>query len=304
MAENQQYNYSSNQQNYYQYPQSKQLSNNPAPSNGSNQILSPRQVPQQNFYPSQLQNSQPPKNTVNSFVNGNNTPSSANSRMPSATLGQFNSSLQRSPEKFNDSAANPNSLANLMSSTPNLHKYDNHQEAPLEKSLQNLNLNKESHANYPGVPTVKSVPNFMQNPVPNNNHSINANIQSPTQTQSIPTVSSVPPSTQQWYPPTSVPKNIYGANQPPPQQQLQQQQQPIPQQNYYQKSNLQYQNIVQQPLPTYPRESVVRSGFNSLWGNETVDLMQNRHVLPATKVLPPPIKLNHQFHEAVNCSSE
>jgi len=41
-----------------------------------------------------------------------------------------------------------------------------------------------------------------------------------------------------------------------------------------------------------------------MWGNESVDLMQNRHILPQSKVLPPPIKLNQHFHEAVNCSPD
>lgn len=47
-----------------------------------------------------------------------------------------------------------------------------------------------------------------------------------------------------------------------------------------------------------------QSGFNRLWGNETVDLLQNRHILPTEKVKPPPIKLNHHFHEAINCNPE
>lgn len=76
-----------------------------------------------------------------------------------------------------------------------------------------------------------------------------------------------------------------------------------PQQNFQQ-----YPNIFQQPTAasSYPNQSqgVVQGGFNRLWGLDTVDLMQNRQILPPTKVLPPPIKLNHHFHEAVNCSSE
>lgn len=61
--------------------------------------------------------------------------------------------------------------------------------------------------------------------------------------------------------------------------------------------------IQQQPQP-YATPSVVQSGFNRLWGQESVDLLQNRHILPQTKVEPPAISLNNQFYEAVNCSPE
>lgn len=50
--------------------------------------------------------------------------------------------------------------------------------------------------------------------------------------------------------------------------------------------------------------SVTQSGFSKLWGQETVDLMQNRHILPPEPVQPPTIKLNNQFYESVNCSPE
>lgn len=85
---------------------------------------------------------------------------------------------------------------------------------------------------------------------------------------------------------------------PGPQQNIQQSQQEP------QRGNLQYQNIQQQqPFPG-PGGNVVQQGFNRMWGRETVDLMQNRHILPTTKVLPPPIKLNHQFHESTNCNPD
>lgn len=82
--------------------------------------------------------------------------------------------------------------------------------------------------------------------------------------------------------------------------------QPNLQQNQQQpRGNLQYQNFQQQPQQQQPGgNNVVQQGFNRIWGRETVDLMQNRHILPQTKVLPPTVKLNHQFQEAVNCSSD
>lgn len=113
--------------------------------------------------------------------------------------------------------------------------------------------------------------------------------------------------------PTPMNKRPMYPQQPPPQQQpqynpamtpmpQQQQQQQQPQQtnfNGYQNQQpadrLQYQN--QQP-------NVVQGGFNRIWGQDTIDLLQNRRILPMEKVAPPPIKLNHQFHEAVNCSPD
>lgn len=124
------------------------------------------------------------------------------------------------------------------------------------------------------------------------------------------------------------------ANSNYPQQQLQQQQPPMPgmhqnqqfqQQPLYQQSHQhshlphqhhnhhQQQPQLQQPYGANyqqqqqqpdPQQSVVRGGFNRLWGNNTVDLLQNRHILPTGKVRPPPIHLNHPFQEAVNCNPD
>ncbi|XP_055621353.1 protein transport protein Sec24A-like isoform X1 [Toxorhynchites rutilus septentrionalis] len=70
-----------------------------------------------------------------------------------------------------------------------------------------------------------------------------------------------------------------------------------PQQQHPPSANLQQQH----PDPQY---SVLRSGFNKLWGNNTVDLLQNRHILPTEKVRPPTIHLNQPFHEATNCNPD
>jgi protein transport protein SEC24 len=90
-----------------------------------------------------------------------------------------------------------------------------------------------------------------------------------------------------------------GVQQPPQQPNLAQQP----------RGNLQYQNFPQQQQPQAQTQQqqapgIVQQGFNRLWGRESVDLLQNRHILPQTKVLPPPVKLNHQFHEAANCSPD
>lgn len=95
-----------------------------------------------------------------------------------------------------------------------------------------------------------------------------------------------------------------------PQQQPPQQQQPQNQQPSFQQ---QYNQYPGQTLDTnfnnggqlqYQQQSSVKAGMNTLWGNETIDLMQNRHLLPTTGVKPPPIVLNHQFHESVNCNPD
>lgn len=77
---------------------------------------------------------------------------------------------------------------------------------------------------------------------------------------------------------------------------------------------LQYQSQ-QYPVQQQPQQfqqhpfvnnvtSAAHAGFNRLWGNETVDLLENRHILPPGKVQPPPIRINQQLQESVNCSPE
>lgn len=60
-----------------------------------------------------------------------------------------------------------------------------------------------------------------------------------------------------------------------------------------------------QPAPPQPYgNNVVQRGFDSMWGHNTIDLMQHRHILPPVPVEPPKISLEHQFYESVNCSPE
>ncbi|XP_043484363.1 protein transport protein Sec24A [Leptopilina heterotoma] len=49
---------------------------------------------------------------------------------------------------------------------------------------------------------------------------------------------------------------------------------------------------------------VTQAGFNKLWGNETVDLLQCRNILPTDKVEPPKIKLHQEFLDQINCSPD
>ena len=50
--------------------------------------------------------------------------------------------------------------------------------------------------------------------------------------------------------------------------------------------------------------NVVRTGFNSLWGTNAVDLLQNRHVLPTDRVTPPSIHLVNPLQSSANCNPE
>lgn len=101
----------------------------------------------------------------------------------------------------------------------------------------------------------------------------------------------------------------------PPQQypQQQSQQQPQMQQQQQQMNTNVYNGQQQQPpfgqttapLQYQPQHNVVQSGFNKLWGHpDTIDLMQQRHILPHDGVHPPQISLNNQFSDSVNCDPE
>ncbi|XP_013098692.2 protein transport protein Sec24A [Stomoxys calcitrans] len=65
---------------------------------------------------------------------------------------------------------------------------------------------------------------------------------------------------------------------------------------------LQYQNQSQAYQQHYPAGSIVQQGFNRLWGQDTIDLMQNRHILSPATLVPPKIVLHNQFHESINCN--
>lgn len=72
-----------------------------------------------------------------------------------------------------------------------------------------------------------------------------------------------------------------------------------------------------QPTGQYPQQyntqnmtqqmgnlSVTKQGFDQLWGHQTVDLMQCKHILPEYPEEFPEIKLGPAFPDAVNCSPE
>ncbi|XP_017045099.1 protein transport protein Sec24A [Drosophila ficusphila] len=56
------------------------------------------------------------------------------------------------------------------------------------------------------------------------------------------------------------------------------------------------------PFSTAAPVSVAQQGFSRLWGQDTIDLMQNRHILSPATLPPPKVVLHNQFHESINCS--
>lgn len=216
-----------------------------------------------------------PSNTNNSNVNNNNVSEASNNT--------------QMPTNFNPG---PTLMPSSQSSGP----------PHLSASMANLTINS-SVPNFPTqMPSSKSDQNLL-----NNNN---------LQTKPLQKRPMYPQQQQQQQNPVMQPMNMTTA----PQQQFQAMspQQPFnnfpgtQQQNVQQpqqaRGNLQYQNFQQQPqqMNQFPGagQSIVSQGFSKMWGRETVDLMQNRHILPTTKVVAPPVKLNQQFHEATNCNPD
>ncbi|KAG7212803.1 hypothetical protein KM043_013060 [Ampulex compressa] len=49
---------------------------------------------------------------------------------------------------------------------------------------------------------------------------------------------------------------------------------------------------------------VTQTGYNKLWGMESLDLLQCRNILPPEKIEPPKIRLHQEFAEGVNCNPD
>ena len=50
--------------------------------------------------------------------------------------------------------------------------------------------------------------------------------------------------------------------------------------------------------------SVTQTGFQKMWGQESVDLLQNRHILPPEPIKPPMARLQAEQWSNINCSPE
>jgi len=50
--------------------------------------------------------------------------------------------------------------------------------------------------------------------------------------------------------------------------------------------------------------SVTQTGFQKMWGQESVDLLQNRHILPPGEIVPPAPRLQAEQWNNINCSPD
>lgn len=146
----------------------------------------------------------------------------------------------------------------------------------VQENYLNNNMQQFSSTNvYPPVGTIKS-DSFP--PPPSQQHNQMPNFNYPIQNQQQHTAVARPPIAQTQYPPLQYQNQTY------PYQQQQQQQ----------------QHILTSPFQS--NTSVMQTGFNRLWGQDTIDLMQNRHILSPATLEVPKITLHNQFHDTVNCN--
>lgn len=292
--------------------------------NGSNSALSSRTSSPGVQQPTIPQSQLPPSRSYPSYQQLHGTPyqqqaQPVSSQLPMAPLSINNNNIIGNENKTNF-APNPMNVP-----SPQQHAQPAPmmaQQQQLSSSMKNLTMNPGVPGSYPTppMPASKSDHNILNNN--NNAPGMISNPAMPPKTNTMakrplyptqPTQPAMAPIAQQQRPfqqPQQQPQLQQGGFNSFPAGQPQVNQQP-PQQP----GNLQYQNFPQpQPQPqqqqqpavslNYPAGSIVSQGFNRMWGNESVDLMQHRHILPPTKVLPPTVKLNHQFHEATNCSTD
>nr|XP_016929192.1 protein transport protein Sec24A [Drosophila suzukii]XP_016929193.1 protein transport protein Sec24A [Drosophila suzukii] len=124
------------------------------------------------------------------------------------------------------------------------------------------------------------------------------------QAQTYPYTQAYPPAPQQQPPPPQ------SAMQPPPPGMFGAQPTGAPLQYQAQAPPQAYGQQIQQPPQAAPGGpfatpaplNVAQQGFSRLWGQDTIDLMQNRHILSPATLPPPKVVLHNQFHESINCS--
>lgn len=279
------------------------------PLNGSNSALSSRTsspgVQQQQ--PTIPQSQLPPSRSYPSYqqLHGNQQQSVAapSSQLPIAPMNNNivtapnNNSFAPHPLNTSSPGVPMAPLSQLSSSMKNLSMNPaaapmDYPTPPMPSSKSDQNFLNNNNNNVPGIISNTSMPQMPPKPVGSN---MAKRPMYPAQA-----VANQPPMPPQNYPQQQQQPQVQGFNSMAQQPQSMQQQQP---------GSLQYQNFQQpqqqpQPQAYPPGGGIVAQGFNRMWGNENMDLMQHRHILPTTKVLPPAVKLNHQFHEATNCSTD
>lgn len=263
-----------------------------------------------------------PPPPASSYQTATVTPTNANN--PSTTLNQYTSQITTGgvnttpvTTKYPPPSGLQQQQQQQHQNQPKINGSHNQAIPPMSATSPNHQPPTSAYqtmANTANVTPPSQIP--MSNTTPSNQYSLNNNqqIQSPMIPQQQNIQSQLPPpqlqqqhqQQQQQYQPSRKP--MYPNVRPPMQQQPQQpqpyaaaypQQQPQPTFNGQPNtSQLQYQQ------GNYNQMSVAQQGFSKLWGQDSLDLMQHRHILPNEKVQPPPIILNNQFYESVNCSPE
>lgn len=216
----------------------------------------------------------PPQVPYNAQMNSSNLetkgPNQASSNLPPGT-----SSLPFPNRQINSTMPPliPSQVSSIQQTMPN--PYSSVTSLPPSNPSQNLYSNQNKQQ-YPPMNPVVNQPNY---PVSQPNYPVSQPYK-PAAVQA-PDISGQPN--------PNLPQQQYGnINQQPAQ---------YGSTNHY---NGQQQDLSQQ----MGRMNIHQTGFNKLWGHETVDLLQCRNIMPEGKIEPPVIKLNNQFANSKNCSPE
>lgn len=237
--------------------------------------------------------------TANRLTNGNTTTQQQLSPIPGATnLPPPSKSLTPNvgPPLTNSFTGQPNQQIPLIQQQKPPQQFQ--QQPQLNNQQQYQHQQQQYQPQFNGLPGAGPIPNKFPPTAPVPNLASNSTIgkrplypatqqqqQQPQQQQPPPLLNNVTNSAYNQYQQPPMPQN-YPQSMPPT---------PLNNQAYVQQHQ-------QQPQPY--GNSVIQRGFDSMWGHNTIDLMQHRHILPTVPVEPPKIALEHQFYESVNCSPE
>ena len=247
--------------------------------NGSNSALSSRTSSPGVQQPSIPQSQLPPSRSYPSYQQLHGSYPQQQVLPPSSQL-PMPSMINNNNNGDNKTVFTPNSPMNVPL-PPGTAPMVNVPQQQLSTSMQNLALNP----GVPQIPSSRSDQNFL-----NNNNSAAPGITSNSSMPHMPmkpalnTMAKRPMyPVQQAAQPPMAPLNQTQFQQPAQPQAFnsfpgnQMTQQPQQMQQQQPKGNLQYQNFPQQqPQQVASPGSIVSQGFNRMWGNETIDLMQNR----------------------------
>ncbi|XP_063913098.1 protein transport protein Sec24A [Zophobas morio] len=294
-----------------------------SPSTRPGQQVPPSQLPpmRSTIPPSQLPPSRSPTNLINQKMgqlNVSNSNSRFNTSTPNQTLqnpsGLVSAFSPINVPKTDNSAGNQVFRQQLQQPPPPQQPQGNH--SPYNSQGQNRTLINHGVPPYNHqIPQNQVLPNSQQTP------HVNYNPPFQPQTYQRPLVNNhnqAPPHFQTMSQPKLVQNNNpvaqggfnYNAapnmNMPPP---------PQTQFKTNLHSNRYPQSQPQQPQPNMnppqfyqqpqqQQHSVTQHGFNKMWGQDHVDLLQTPNILPREKVTPPKVYLGNEVLDSANCSPE